>query len=180
MFHFKLLELEGELLAKDLIEQKITLTEECESLLKFIETEIGVCLGDPVPKGWRGWLSYRRHKNSLTICRSRAFSHGSKMTAGLDVAYGFDAITEYQRGFDVTPPSELDHLLINFHLLDEPHILIWYGENIAPYQLFFDKEASYTIEPDLKEAIAQGCIWILTKPKSLTLLKFLKSQSQDT
>lgn len=183
MFHFKLLQLEGELLAKELIEQKHTLSSECQDLLNFIETEIGVRLGDPVPKDWRGWLSYRRHHNSLVVCRAHAFNEGgvaAKYKAGLDVPYGVDAVTEYQRGFDVTPPSELNHLIVNFRLAEDPHILLWYGENIAPYQLFYDAEASYTIEAELKEAIAEGCIWILTKPKHLTLSEFLKSKSKET
>jgi hypothetical protein len=182
MFHFKLLQLEGELLAKELIEQKLSLTPECQELLNFIEIEIGVRLGDAVPKGWRGWLCYRRHQNSLVVCRSRAFNEGSviqKFRAGLDVSYGLDPITEYERGFDITPPTELDHLIVNFRLGENPHILLWYGENIAPYQLFYDQEASYSIEQELKDAIAEGCIWILTKPKNLTLAEFLKSSSKQ-
>jgi hypothetical protein len=182
MFHFKLLQLEGELLAKELLEQKLALTPECQDLLDFIETEIGVRMGDPVPKDWRGWFCYRRHHNSLVICRARACNEGGatpKFRAGLDVPYGLESITEYQRGFDVTPPNELDHLIVNFRLGADAHILLWYGENIAPYQLFYDKEASYTIEAELKEAIAEGCIWILTKPKQLTLSEFLKSASKQ-
>jgi len=177
MFHFKLLELESELLAKELAGEEVTLTPECEHLLHFIEAEIGIGLADRAPKGWRGWIAYRRQKNSLVILRGRSFLETGifpKYRAGFDVPYGLDAITEYQRGFDVTPPQELDHLLINFRLLSPPRLLVWYGENIAPYQLFFEAEASFENEAKLKDAIAEGCIWILTKPKDSTLSEFLK------
>jgi hypothetical protein len=178
MFHFKLLELESELLAKELASQAAALTPECEHLLQFIELEVGVKLADRAPKDWRGWISYRRQKNSLVILRGRSFAQSGiflkECKAGLDVSYGQDAITEYQRNFDITPPQELDHLLINFRVMEPPHVMVWYGENVAPYQLFFEEEASYQTENQLKEAITEGCIWILTRPKDLTLAQFLQ------
>lgn len=177
MFHFKLLELESELIAAELANQEITLTDECIRLMQFVEAEIGMKLADHAHKDWRGWITYRRDKNSLMVLRGRAFlKQGmfAKYAAGLDVSCGLDTISEYERGFDVTPPQELDHLLINFRLMNPPHVLVWYGENIAPYQLFFDAEASYECENSLKDAIAEGCVWILTKPKELTLSEFLQ------
>src|SRR6516165_6385288 len=134
MFHFKLLELESELLAKELAGQEAVLTPECEQLLQFIEAEVGLKLADRAPKGWRGWISYRRQKNSLIVLRGRSFQEPGIFLK--DYRAGLDAVTEYQRGFDITPPQELDHLLINFRIADPPHILVCYGENIAPYQLY--------------------------------------------
>jgi hypothetical protein len=176
MFHFKLLELESDLIAKELADNQAVLTPECLELLHYIESEIGMRLADRTVKEWRGWLTYRREKNSLIILRGRSFLKPgmfAKYEAGVDVPYGLDLITEYERKFEVSPPQELDHLLINFRLLDPPHVLVWYGENIAPYQLFFDAEATYGSEDGLKDAIAEGCEWILTKPKTLTLSEFL-------
>jgi len=178
LFHFKLIELESELLAKELASQQVDLTVDCQWLLKMIEGNVGYRLGDRVPKGWKGWLSYKRGKSGLVICRGRAFVEGNifvKERAGLDASFGLDAIKDYQRGFDVTPPQELDHLLVNFKFENEPHILVWYGENIAPYQLFYDAEASPACEEELREAIAEGCVWILKRPKSMTLNEYLRN-----
>jgi hypothetical protein len=179
LFHFKLIELESELLAKELAEQ-IDLTIDCEWLLKMIEGDVGIRLGDRVTKGWKGWLTFRRGKSGLVICRGRAFTEGHifvKEIAGLDVSFGLDAVMDYKRGFDVTPPQELDHLLVNFKFDAAPHILVWYGENIAPYQLFFDYEASPVCEEELREAIAEGCVWILKRPKAITLTEYLRNAS---
>lgn len=177
MFHYKLLELESELLAKELAGEEAVLTPECEQLLQFIESEVGLRLADRAPKNWRGWITYRRQKNSLVILRGRSFQEPGLFLrdyrAGFDVPYGFDAVTEYQRGFDITPPQELDHLQINFRLLNPPHVMVWYGENIVPYQLYFEADAAYESESQLKDAVAEGCVWILTKPKDLTLSEFL-------
>jgi hypothetical protein len=184
MFHFRLLELESELLAKELAGQEAVLTPECEQLLQFIEGEVGLRLADRAPKNWRGWITYRRQKNSLMILRGRSFQEPGMFLkdyrAGLDVPYGLDAVTEYQRGFDITPPQELDHLLINFRILDPPRILVWYGENIAAYQLFYEAEASYANEDLLKDAVAEGCVWILTKPKDITLSQFLQKHTDKS
>jgi hypothetical protein len=178
VFHFKLIELESELLAKELSQQETTLTPECEFLLQFVESEIGVRLADVSFKTWRGWLTYRR-KSALIVCRGRAFPEGvffRKYHAGLDLPNGMDAVADYQRGFDVAPPPELDHLLVNFRPGQVAQIMVWYGENIAAYQLFFQAEATGEAEADLKEAIAQGCVWILQKPKSVTLAAYLKQE----
>ena len=183
MFHFKLIELESELLAKELTEQETELTPECEFLLQFVEAEIGVRLADSSFKDWRGWLTYRRKKSSLIVCRGRAFVEGTffpKSHAGLDLPNGKDAITDYLRGFDVAPPPELDHLLVNFKPGQTAQIMVWYGENLAPYHLFFQAEATGDAEADLKEAIAQGCIWILQKPETMTLPAYLKTQSPES
>lgn len=177
MFHYKLLELESELLAKELAGEEAVLTPECEQLLQFIESEVGLRLADRAPKNWRGWITYRRQKNSLVILRGRSFQEPGLFLrdhrAGFDVPYGFDAVTEYQRGFDITPPQELDHLQINFRLVNPPHAMVWYGENIAPYRLYFEIDAAFESENQLKDAVAEGCVWILTKPKNLTLSEFL-------
>jgi hypothetical protein len=179
VFHFKLIELESELLAKELTEQETELTPECDFLLQFVEAEIGARLADSSFKGWRGWLTYRRKKSSLIVCRGRAFIEGvifRKSHAGLDIPNGLDAVTDYLRGFDVAPPPELDHLLVNFKPGQPSKIMVWYGENLAPYQLFFEAEATGDAEADLKEAIAQGCIWILQKPETMTLAQYLKTE----
>ena len=177
MFHHKLIELESELLAKELAQQNAVFTSECQGLLTFIEVEVGMKLADPTFKQWRGWLTYRRKNESLIVVRGRAFADGAIMPrylAGMDVAYGMEMAKEYQHKLDVTPPQELDHLLINFAAGDPPRAMVWYGENIAPYKLFFVAEASYDIEEELKDAVAEGCVWILTKPKELTLAEFLE------
>ena len=57
MFHFKLLELESELIAKEMAGQSAVLTPECDHLLQFIEAEVGLKLADRAPKDWRGWIS---------------------------------------------------------------------------------------------------------------------------
>ncbi|HEY9868034.1 MAG TPA: hypothetical protein V6D08_02400, partial [Candidatus Obscuribacterales bacterium] len=72
MFHHRLIELESELLAKDLAEKGYDkLPSECFWFIDFVEKQIGVRLGDPVPRDWRGWLSYRRNRDSLITCRGR-------------------------------------------------------------------------------------------------------------
>src|SRR2546427_601832 len=106
MFHIKLLELESELLAKEQSARGFdVLPAECQSLLDFVEKQITVTLSSKVPRDWKGWICYRRNKDSLIICRGRAFLEGGlfgKFKAGLDVPYGLDTITEYERHFDVT------------------------------------------------------------------------------
>jgi hypothetical protein len=182
MFHFRLLELESELLAQELAKQEVPLTADCEELLAFLEVEIGMILGARAPKDWRGWLSYRRQNNSLVILRGQSYLEGGlfpKYRASFAESSGVEAAYEYERGFDVTPPQNLDHLLVNFRLGNPPSILVWYGENIAPYKLFFEAEATYAVEDRLKEAIAEGCIWILTKPKDLTLSEFLAKHQHN-
>jgi hypothetical protein len=183
VFHFKLIELESELLAKELTELETELTPECDFLLQFVEAEIGVRLAESSFKNWRGWLTYRRKKSALIVCRGRAFVEGTffpKWRAGLDLPNGMDAITDYQRGFDVAPPPELDHLLINFRPGQTPQIMVWYGENLAPYHLFFQSDATGETEPELKEAVAHGCIWILQKPENTTLPAYLKEQGSQS
>src|SRR5437016_5663395 len=115
MFDYRLIELEAEQAAKEQSRQGFAhLPAECMALLEFAERDVGIVLGGPVPKDWHGWLYYRRGKDALVVCRGRAFAEGGKFRAGLDVAYGLDTITEYKRGFDVSPPQDLDHLLLNF------------------------------------------------------------------
>ncbi len=180
MFHYKLLELESQLMAKELAGREAVLSEDCESLVHFIEAQIGMKLASPAQKDWRGWICYRRQKNSLVVVRGKAFRQSgifANYLAGLDVPYGLDTITEYQRGFDISPPQELDHLLINFRLTDPPHVLILYGENISPYQLYFEDEAICHNQEKLKDAIAEGCIWILSKPKEMTLSQYLAKKN---
>lgn len=178
MFHFKLLELESELLAQELGHKGLSsLSIECVALLEFLERQIGVRLGDRVLANWRGWLFYRRKNNSLIICRGRAFSesgHLDKHIAGVDVLYGYDLITEYKRGFDITPPQDIDHLLVNFGCDDNPRIFLWYGENLAEYKLIFQNEVADDPHHEISEAVVEACVWILTRPKEKTLFEFLK------
>ncbi|HEY9788588.1 MAG TPA: hypothetical protein V6D17_24585 [Candidatus Obscuribacterales bacterium] len=188
MFNPKLLELESDLLAKQECAGGLNeLPHECWLLLEMIEQEIGIKLGDNVPKDWRGWLTYRRkdasdssgsHSNcGVIISRGRACTEGglfAKWRAGLDVAYAADTAREYKSGFDVSPPQDIDHLLVNFGLAKTTRVFLWYGENIAPYKLIFEKDISDDPEEPLREAITEACVWILTRPKEKTLLEFLK------
>jgi hypothetical protein len=181
MFHYKLIELESELIAKEQSQKGFAeLPPECKVLLEFIEQEVGARLAMPVSKDWKGWLTYKRNKDSLVICRGRGFREGmlGKYRAGLDVANGLDSVTEYQRGFDVSPPQDLDHLLVNFggESHQEPRVFLWYGENIAPYKLIFMADVETDPHAQLVDAIVQACKWILTRPKDQTLSQFLASQ----
>lgn len=181
-FHFKLIELEAEVLAKQQSAKGFQdLPVECSTLLHFIEQEIGLRLADKVPKDWHGWLCYKRNRQSLVICRGRAFKEGafSPYRAGLDVPNGLDSITEQLRGLDVTPPQDLDHLLINFGgTVDEPKLFAWYGENIAPYKLIYMADVAADPHVELSAMIVEGCTWIMTRPKHQTLLKFLQEQGK--
>jgi hypothetical protein len=178
MFHFKMLELESELLAKELAAQGVgQLPYECELLLQFVENEVEVKLANPVPSSWRGWLTYRRGKDSLIVMRGKAFADGGmfgKWRAGVDVPYGHDTVTEYERHFDVTPPGELDYLLINFGGQDNPKVFLWYGENIAAHKLIFTADIADNPQKELTDAVVEACTWILKRPKEITLLEFLK------
>ena len=178
MFHHRLIELESELVAKELAKKGYSqLPYECSLLLDQMERQIEVRLGDLVPKDWRGWLSYRRHKQTMIICRGAAFKEGflGKTKAGLDVPMGLDSISEYARGFDVSPPQDLDHLLINFggDQEEEPQVFLWYGENIAPYKLIFMAALSEDPDTALSDAIVEACTWILKRPKDKHLTQFL-------
>ena len=179
MFHYKLIELESELMAK---QQSLTglaeLSPECSGIMDFIQQEVGACLGTVVSKDWQGWLSYKRKKDSLVICRGRAFREGllGKPKAGLDVLNGNDSITEFERGFDVSPPQDLDHLLVNFGSdPNGPRVFLWYGENFAPYKLIFMAEVESDPHTQLGDAIVEACTWILTRPKDQTLSQFLQT-----
>lgn len=183
-FHYKLIELEAERVALQQSRKGFAdFPVECSVIMEYVEQEVGVKLADVVPKDWQGWLYYRRsNKESLTICRGRAFKVGGitgKTRAGLDLPIlGLDAITEYQRGFDVSPPQELDHLLINFGGdQSNPRVFLWYGENIAPYKLIFADELTNDPHNELSSAIVEACSWILKRPKHLTLNEFLKTLS---
>lgn len=182
MFHLRLLELESELLAKEQAKEDFkVLPVECLMVLELTEEQVGVRLASQVPHNWRGWLCWRRDQNSLIICRGRAFSTGSifgKCKAGFDVPYGVDAITEYERGFDVTPPQELDHLLLNFGVPANPRVFLWYGENLAEYKLVFASDVTDELHHELSDAVVEACVWILTRPKEKTLLEFLKQSNR--
>lgn len=176
MFHHRLIELESELVAKEQAKRGLPgLPVDCQVLMQFIEQEVGVRLADKCPRDWKGWLSYRRNKDSLVICRGRSCPEGllGKARAGLDVPLAADTVTEYQRGFDVSPPQDLDHLLINFGGDDEPRVFLWYGENIAPYKLIFAANTGDDPHKELSEAIVDACTWILKRPKDKTLSQYL-------
>jgi len=182
MFHLKLIELESELIAKEQSAKGFAvLPADCKCLLQFVEKQVEVRLGDKAPKDWKGWLSYKRKNDQLVICRGRSFSVGGlfvKWCAGLDVTYGLDTVTEYERGFDISPPQDLDHLLLNFGAGERPQIYLWYGENIAPYRLIFLADvADYPYEA-ISQAVVEACIWILKRPKDMTLSEFLRAIEQ--
>ncbi|HEY9712385.1 MAG TPA: hypothetical protein V6C72_02880 [Chroococcales cyanobacterium] len=181
MFDPRLIEAESELLAKEESAAGLDeMTWESILILDTIEQEIGLKLADKAPHHWKGWLTYRRGKQTLMICRGRAFRLGGLFAterAGFDVPNGMDAITDYQRGFDVTPAQDLDHLMINFGAGEKSRVFLWYGENIATYKLIF--EAALTTNPveSVREAVVEACLWILSRPKEKTLLEFLKEKA---
>lgn len=182
MFHYKLIELESELAAKE--ESAKGLAEfppECSALMEYVQQEIGVQLANLVPKDWKGWLSYLRGQ-SLIVCRGRAFKEGmfGKVRAGLDLPGGLDSVTESQRGFDVSPPQE-DHLLLNFGGKQrDVNVYLWYGENISPYKLIYKADLEQDPHTELSAAIVEACTWILTRPKHQTLNQFLIEQAKKT
>lgn len=171
--------MEAELAAMELKKQGLDeLPPECVGILDYIERDIEVRLGDRVPKDWKGWICYSRNrKQSLIVLRGRAFKEGlfGSYKAGFDLPQGNDAIAEYQGGFDVSPPQDLDHLLINFGLEEERfRVFLWYGENIAPYKLVFAADLEDDPHKELSTAVLESCIWILKRPKHKTLEEFLK------
>lgn len=184
MFHARLLELEAEVIAEKQVKRGFEeFPLECFWLLEYVEKEVGIKLASEVPNDWRGWLSYRRAEESLVICRGRAFSVGGifgTRRAGLDVTYGLDTITEYERGFDVSPPQDLDHLLLNFGSDKKPRVFLWYGENLEPYRLIFEADAEDGPHQALSEAVVEACTWVLKRPKDLSLSEFLAKEGKDT
>lgn len=181
-FHPRLIELESELIAREESDRGIAeLTLDCLLLLEEVEQAIGVRLGDKAPKDWKGWISYRR-TNSMIVCRGRAFADGGifkNHRVGLDVAGGADAIADYKRAYDVTPPQDIDHLLLNFGGAEAPKIFLWYGVQIAPYRLIYQAEVSSNPIEELKSAIVEACVWIIKRPKDTTLSEFLKDYLPD-
>lgn len=178
MFHARLLELESEILAKEQSAKGFAVfPPECQCLIEYVENEVEVRLGNLVPNSWRGWLTYKRNKDSLIICRGRAFPESglfSHWRAGLDTAYGLDTIAEFQRGFDISPPQELDHLLLNFGSGESLQVYLWYGVNLAPYKLIFLAELSDYPYDEICQAMIEACTWIHQRPKDMTLAEFLK------
>jgi hypothetical protein len=180
-FYQKLLELEAEIIAENsrasaALEKQTQLSGDCIFLLNSVENEIGMRLGNKTGANWTGWLSFRRPQ-SLLICRGRAFTEGGFFPvyrAGLDNLAGLSTIAEALRGFDVTPPGEMDHLLLNFMHDKDTRVMLWYAENTAAYRPIF--EANIEDEPvhQLHEAIAEACKWIINRPKSMTLIDYLK------
>ncbi len=188
MLHIKLLELEAEKLAREAARKAAedkTLPPECEHLKAHIEEEIGIRLAAPVPNDFSGWLTYRRASGDLLIIRGKAFKSSSllglvKWRAGLDCISGQDSLSEFQRGFDVSPPQQLDHLMLNFGFSkkDSLRVFLWYGENIAPYRLIYEDDLENDIDnKKLLEAVSEGLSWVLNKPKELTLPDYLKKLS---
>jgi hypothetical protein len=180
MLHHKLQELEAELASAEQSRQSLeSLTPECLSMLDYVEADIELKLAAKVPKDWKGWICYRRHNKSLLILRGRAFREGafsSAYRAGFDVTQGADSITECQRGFDIAPPQELDHLLLNFGIDgDKPRVFLWYGQDIAAYKLIFSAALEDEPHHQVSDAIVEACIWIVKRPKHQTLQEFLET-----
>jgi hypothetical protein len=176
----RLLELESERLAKEEAKRLAnveTLPPECALLMEELERELAPTLGSAIGSNWQGFLTYRRQLGQLIICRGRSFKEGGmfgKWRAGLDVNYGLDTVTEYMRKFDVSPPQDLDHLMVNFGSGKTVRVFLWYGENISPYRLIFQADMDETPEQPLMAAISEGLGWIMRKPRALTLPEFLK------
>ena len=157
-----------------------SLTPECTGMFDYIEADIELKLAAKVPKDWKGWICYRRQNKSLLVLRGKAFREGTfsaTYRAGFDIPQGADSITEYQRGFDVSPPQELDHLLINFGIDgDKLRVFIWYGENIAAYKLIFAADLDDEPQHQISDLIVEACTWIAKRPKHQTLEEFLKAR----
>lgn len=180
MLHIKLMELEAEILAREMAGKSATLPPECEILKEAVEREIGLRLADAASSDWRGWLTYRRHNGELIILRGRGCKESgmfAKCRAGFDIVSGGDAAGEYARKFDVSPPAELDHLMLNFGMAQgEARAFLWYGENVAPYRLIFEADVADLNDDEnlLHNAIGEGLSWIVAKPKELTLPEYFK------
>jgi hypothetical protein len=178
MLHNRLIELEAEIRAREKCKQGLKqFPVECLSLLEFLSQCFEARLGEEVPKDWRGWLAFKRTEHSLLILRGRAFKHGTfagKHRAGFDVPQGADAIAEAMRGFDVVPPQDLDHLLVNFGDEDNPKVYLWYGENIAPYRLIFQADVDCDPHTTLEDACIEACVWIANRPRHLSLPDYLE------
>lgn len=180
-FYQKLLELEADIIAQNsrasaAAQKQSQLSGNCIFLLDSVEHEVGMKLGNKIGKDWTGWVSFRRPQ-ALLICRGRAFTEGGffpTYRAGLDTLGGLSSIAEALRGFDVTPPAEMDYLLLNFVHGSDTKVILWYAENIAAYRPVF--EANVDDEPTerLHAAIADACKWIVNRPKSKTLMEYLK------
>ena len=99
---------------------------------------------------------------------------------GLDMAGGGDAIADYRRGYDVSPPADIDHLLINFGTGQAIKVFLWYGYNIAPYRLIYQAEVATNPVDELKAAIVEACVWIMKRPKDKALNEFLKDYLPGT
>lgn len=186
------MEMEAELIAREQIARAESddgriLSAKSLFFLQEIGNEIGLELAQQCASDFRGWLRYTRKgsrgagSSDLVLLRGRAFKEGGlfgKHRAGLDVVNGLDHALEYLRKIDVSPPPDLDHLLINFGRGQEKdaqdHVFIWYGENVAPYRLIFEHQVEELSLETLHQALAQGLEWILSKPKDLTLPQFLK------
>jgi len=182
MLKARLLELESELLAKEEAKRLANLDflpPECYLILEELERELAPSLGSLIGPDWKGFLTYKRKQGELIVCRGRSFKESGifgKWRAGLDVAYGLDTITEYMRKFDVTPPQDLDHLMVNFGRGKSVRVFLWYGENISPYRLIFQAEMEESPDHALSLAVSEALGWIMRKPKSLTLPEFLKQE----
>jgi hypothetical protein len=180
----RLLELESEMLAKEEAKRLAdieALPPECQLLLEDLERQLGPTLAASMAGSWRGFLTYRRHVGELIVCRGRAFKEGGmfgKWRAGLDVNYGLDTVTEYLRKFDVSPPQDLDHLMVNFGRGKTVRVFLWYGENISPYRLIYQADMEDSAEETLHLAISDALGWIMRKPKELTLPEFLKHEAK--
>jgi len=194
LLHIRLIEMEAEKLAREEAERALKggekqLPHECELIKCHIEEEVGLKLAQSCASDFRGWLTYRRLNGDLVIIRGRAFQEASsfmfgagKWKAGLDVPFGLDTVRERQRGFDVSPPQALDHLMVNFGMGKSSRVFLWYGENIAPYRLIFEEElqeiqdlpVGESPQKNLMEALSEGMGWILNKPRELTLPEYIK------
>lgn len=191
MLHIRLLEMEAELIAREQIKRAESdagrpLSEKSLFYLQEIVNEVGLQLAQPCASDFRGWLTYTRKgtrgagSSDLVLLRGKSFKEGGlfgKHRAGLDVVNGLDHALEYLRNIDVTPPAELDHLLINFGRGkdNQDHVFIWYGENVAPYRLIFEHRVDDLSLETLHSALGQGLHWILSKPRDTTLPQYLQS-----
>ena len=177
----KLLELEAEIIAQNsrntaAVQKQSELSGECVFLLNSVEDEIGMKLGNKTGGKWTGWVTYRRPQ-ALLICRGRGFAEGGFFPvyrAGLDNLNGSTSIAEAMRGFNVTPPSEMDYLLLNFAHEKNTKVILWYAENIAAYRPVFEANVDDEPRERLHEAIVEACKWVVNRPKSITLMDYLK------
>ena len=69
--------------------------------------------------------------------------------------------------------------MINFGHETDPKVFLWYGENLAAYKLIYEALVADDPHNELYEAVVEACIWIVKRPKDITLGEFLTDQAKS-